>query len=302
MGTGVVSIALSLDGAQTLSRFLLVVAALIWLMIAVAVPIHARRDPQRFRACARTPAALSWVAATAVVGARLVLLGWTAAGVVLSAGALVLWGLLIAPVLGHWRTPTVGASLLLTVATQSLAVLSAALAVRTRSSWLEVAALVPFVLGLASYAFVITRFDMRQLGLGRGDQWITGGALAISTLAAGDLAFGARSLEVLWRGHGPLEVLAVGLWAASMLWLPALVIAEVVRPRPGYDVRRWSTMFPLGMYAACSFVVGDLAGAGAITSFARVWAWVALAGWVAVSAAMVRKLFAFGQDHRSPSA
>ena len=220
----------------------------------------------------------------------------------LLAGALVLWGVLIAPVLGHWRTPTVGASLLLTVATQSLAVLAAAIAVRTRASWLEVAALVPFGLGLASYGFVMTRFDLRQLGIGRGDQWITGGALAISRLAAADLASGARSLEVLWRGHGPFEVLAVGLWAASMVWLPALVAAELVRPRLGYDVRRWSTVFPLGMYAACSFVVGGVAGAGAITSFARVWAWVALAGWAAVTAAMVRKLFAYGQDDPPRSA
>ncbi len=302
MGTGIVSVTLSLAGEETLSRILLGLTAAIWVMLAVAVPARAAHHPARFRAESCTPAALSWVAATAVVGARLALLGWTGVSTALLAMAVLLWALLIAPVLAHWRTPTVGTSLLLTVATQSLAVLAAALAVRTRSSWLEVGALLPFALGLASYGFVMTRFDLRQLGVGRGDQWITGGALAISTLAAGDLAAGARSLEVLGRGRGPLEVLAVGLWVASMVWLPALVAAEVVRPRLGYDVRRWSTVFPLGMYAACSFVVGEVAGAGAITSFARVWAWVALAGWVAVTAAMVRKLFALGQDDPSRSA
>jgi len=296
MGTGIVSVALSLDRAQTLSRLLLVLAAGIWLMIAAAVIARARRDPQRLRAQTRRPVALSWVAGTAVLGARLVLLGWSAPGVALFGGALVLWGVLITPVLSHWRTPTVGASLLLTVATQSLAVLAVAIAVQIRSSWLEVGALVPFGLGLASYGFVMARFDLRQLGIGRGDHWITGGALAISTLAAGDLASGARSLDVLGRGHGPLEVLAVGLWLASMVWLPALVAAEIVNPRLGYDVRRWSTVFPLGMYAACSFVVGEVARAGAITSFAQVWTWVALSGWAAVTASMVRKFFAFGQD------
>jgi len=302
MGTGIVSVALSLDGAQPLSRILLVLTAVAWGALALLVPARALRNPQRFRADARKPAALSWVAGTAVLGTRFVLLGWTAPGVALFVAALVLWGMLIGAVLGHWRTPTVGASLLLTVATQSLAVLAAVLAVHTRSSWLEVGALVPFGLGVASYGFVMARFDLRQLIVGRGDQWIIGGALAISTLAAGDLASGARSLAVLGRGHGPLEVLAVGLWAASIAWLPALVAAEVVHPRLGYDVRRWSTVFPLGMYAACSFVVGQLAEVGPVTSFARAWAWVALAGWAAVTAAMVSKLFAFRQDDSSRSA
>jgi hypothetical protein len=45
------------------------------------------------------------------------------------------------------------------------------------------------------------------------------------------------------------------------------------------------------MYAACSFVVGNVAHAGAITSFARVWAWVALVVWaVVLGEAIARKL------------
>jgi hypothetical protein len=296
MGTGIVSVALSLDGAETLSRIVLAIAAAIWLMLAMLVPARAARNPARFRTQASRPAALSWVAGTGVLGARLVLLGWTGAGIGLLVAALVLWALLIGRVLAHWRTPTVGASLLLTVATQSLAVLAAALAVRTRTSWLESAALAPFAFGLASYVFVMVRFDLRQLAVGRGDHWITGGALAISTLAAGDIAAGARALAVLGRGHGALEVIAVGLWVASMAWLPALVLAEALRPRLHYDVRRWSTVFPLGMYAACSFSVGYVAHASAITTFAQVWVWVALAGWAAVAAGMVTKLFAVSQD------
>jgi tellurite resistance protein TehA-like permease len=167
---------------------------------------------------------------------------------------------------------------------------------------LVVAAVAPFALGLCSYAFVMARFDLGQLTRGRGDHWITGGALAISTLAAADIASGARTLTVLWDGTGPLRDAAVALWVASMLWLPVLVGAEALRPRLGYDVRRWSTVFPVGMYAVCSFAVGHVAGAGAITSFARVWAWVALATWAAVAAAMVRKLFAVGQDDPARSA
>ncbi len=294
MGTGIVSIALSLDGRETLSRILLVVAAAMWATLAVLVPIRATRDRPRFRADVRTPAALTSVAGTAVLGTRLTLLGWTWAGAALLVIAFGLWAALLAPVLVSWRTPTVGASLVLTVSTESLAVLDATLAAHERARWLLVAALAPFALGLCFYVFVIARFDPRQLGVGRGDHWITGGALAISTLAAGGITAGAKTLSILGGGEGLLKDLALGLWVATMLWLPLLLLAEALRPRVHYDVRRWSTVFPFGMYAACSFVVGTVAHAGAITSFARVWVWVALAVWAVVFAAMIRRALDLG--------
>ncbi|MBV8990248.1 MAG: tellurite resistance/C4-dicarboxylate transporter family protein, partial [Solirubrobacterales bacterium] len=267
MGTGIVSIGLSLDGLETLSRILLVVAAVMWVTLAAVMPLRAARDRARFRTDVRTPAALTAVAGTAVLGTRLSPLGWTWAAIALLVFALVLWVALLTPVLANWRTPTVGASLMLTVSTESLAVLAATLAAREHAHWLLVAALAPFALGLLLYVFVICRFDLRQLVIGRGDHWITGGALAISTLAAGKITSGAKALAILGHGGGALESLTVGLWVATILWLPVLLVAEVLRPRLSYDVRRWSTVFPLGMYAACSFIVGMVAHAGAITSF-----------------------------------
>jgi tellurite resistance protein TehA-like permease len=136
---------------------------------------------------------------------------------------------------------------------------------------------------------VISRLDRHQLAVGRGDHWITGGALAISTLAAGRIALGAKALAILGDGGGTLKGLSVGLWALTILWLPVLLLAEARHPRLQYDVRRWSTVFPLGMYAACSFVVGLVAHAGAITSFARVWVWFALAVWAVVLLALIRR-------------
>jgi tellurite resistance protein TehA-like permease len=135
---------------------------------------------------------------------------------------------------------------------------------------------------------VIARFDLGQLAVGRGDHWITGGALAISTLAAGKITTGAKTLAVLGGASGTLKSVSLGLWALTMLWLPVLLLAEALRLRLIYDVRRWSTVFPVGMYAACSFAVGQAAHASAITSFARAWVWVALVVWLIVFAAMLR--------------
>lgn len=46
-------------------------------------------------------------------------------------------------------------------------------------------------------------------------------------------------------------------------------------------------MFPFGMYAGCSFAVGTITGTVAITRFAQVWVWVALALWLVVFAGML---------------
>ena len=301
MGIGIVSIALSLDGHETISLVLLVLDALTWIALAVLLPARGTRDRERFLADVRTPAALTSVAGTTVLGTRLTILGWDWAGVALLVVALVLWAALLVPVLAHWRTPTVGASLVLTVSTESLAVLAATLAIPEHADWLLVAALAPFGLGLIFYVFVIARFDLRQLAVGRGDHWITGGALAISTLAAARITIGAKIFAVLGDGGGALEGAALVLWVLTMLWLPVLLIAEALHRRPTYDVRRWSTVFPVGMYAACSFVVGIAAHASVITSFARVWVWVALAVWAAVFVAMIHRAVQVVRGEQGPA-
>jgi hypothetical protein len=189
----------------------------------------------------------------------------------------------------------VGVSLVLVVSTESLAVLAATLSIPEHAPWLMHAALVPFVLGLCFYVFVIARFDFRQLGVGHGDHWITGGALAISTLAAGRITLAQDALHSLSGAHDLFKRISLALWVLTMLWLPLLVAAEALRPRLSYDARRWSTVFPVGMYAACSFVVGSAAGAGALTDFAQVWIWVAMAVWLIVVAGTIRSGVAVGR-------
>ncbi len=295
MGTGIVSVALLLDGRHFLSAALLVLDAAIWLALAVLLPARARRDGQRFAIDLRHPTALTSIAGTAVLGTRLTLAGWDWAGAALLIIATVTWLGLVPHVLRHWRTPTIGASFILPVATESLALLAAAIAIADRAAGLEYAALVPFVLGLGFYAFVLSRFQFRQLVVGIGDHWVTGGALAISTVASGRIALAAQRTGALSGGHGLLKTVALVLWCLTMVWLPALIAAELLRPRLSYNVRRWSTVFPVGMYAACSFVVGALTKTSGIVDFARVWVWVAAAVWLVVFMAMVgrvRTLFA----------
>lgn len=289
MGAGIVSIALSLAGQETLSRILLVIDPLTWIVLVMLLPTRVWRDRARFRADARTPAALTAVAGTAVLGTRLTILGWDWAGAALLVISLMVWAALLVPVLGNRKTPTLGVSLLLAVSTESLAALAAALAAHEHSRWLLIAALMPFGVGLACYIFVLAQFDFHQLLVGRGDQWITGGGLAIATLAAAQLTTGAESLRILRDSHETFERLTLGLWVLTMLWLPVLVLTEALRPRFGYNIRRWSTVFPVGMYAACSFAASAVTRANAPASFAPVWVWVALTVWTITSVAALQR-------------
>jgi tellurite resistance protein TehA-like permease len=289
MGTGIVSVALLLDGRHTLSTILLILDASIWLALAVLLPARAARDGQRFAVDLRHPTALTSIAGTAVLGTRLTLAGWDWAGAGLLILATGIWLGLVPHVLRHWQTPTIGASFILTVATESLALLAATLAFSQRAAWLLYAALAPFCLGLGFYVFVLRRFQFRQVVVGMGDHWVTGGAMAISTVAAGRIALAAHRTGTLWHGHGPVETISLVLWCLTMAWLPALVLAEFLRPRLSYNVRRWSTVFPVGMYAVCSFVVGPITSTRGITEFARVWVWIALAVWLIVFTAMISR-------------
>jgi tellurite resistance protein TehA-like permease len=298
MGTGIVSTTLALDGRQTLSRILFAVAAMQWISLGLVVGVRALRDRVGLRADARSPAALTAVAGTAVVGIRVTSLGCAWAAAALLATACALWCLLLVPVVRHCATPTLGGTLMLTVSTESLAVLCATLAREGHSPWLLDVALAPLLLGLVLYLYVMARFDRRQLLVGRGDQWLTGGALAISALAAGEVALAADALHALGVLHAELRALALTTWIFAVAWLPVLLSTELVRPRPGYDLRRWSTVFPVGMYAACSYVIGTTAAAPGIRDFARAWTWVAAAAWLVVTAATIRRCLQLVGDGR----
>lgn len=293
MGTGIVSIATALDGQEALSRIFLALDALIWLALVVLLPARALRDRARFRLDVRSPAAFTSVAGTCVLGTRFTLLHWTTLASVLLVIALLVWLGLLAPVLRHWSVPTTGVSFIVTVGTESLAMLAAAIADTRHADWLLGAALFPFALGLVFYAIVLSRFKFTELAAGRGDHWVTGGALAISTVTAGRIALAIEHTHLFEGALDVPKTLSLVLWVLAIVWLPALLIAELRWRRPAYYVRRWSTVFPVGMYAACSFIVAEVTGVAAIKDFASVWVWVGVAVWLVVATGLVR---AAGRD------
>jgi tellurite resistance protein TehA-like permease len=290
MTFGIVSVDLLAGHQAVLSAIMLCLATAAWLLFAVvlAAPLVYQRG--RFWREASSPVTLTAVAATAVLGTRLARQGYDTAAAVLLAAAAISWALLVVPVLRHWKAPTAGISFVVGVATDGLALLSATLSVRYRADWLLRAAVFFLLLALCFYVFTAARFDLRELYHGRGDQWIAGGALAISSLCAGLITKGADALGQFRPQHQILVTGTLVLWCLAMAWLLPLIIGEAVRPRLGYDVRRWATVFPFGMYAACSFTVGQVTGITGITTFGQVWTWVAFALTLLVLAEQFRDI------------
>jgi tellurite resistance protein TehA-like permease len=289
MGTGIVSLSFELDGRVLISRLLLAVAAAAWIAFAAAA-VH-RSVPRRRSgfAAERSPAALTVVAATAVLGSRLLALGQRAFAVALLALAVAFWLRLSGPPFRKIRLPPVGSSFMLTVAPQSLAALAAAVAASTHASALLWLALGACLLGVAVYPFVLANFGVDELRVGAGDHWVAGGAVAISSLALGQLADSAARLRVAASLLHALHAAALVSWSIGVAWLVLLIAAEAASPRLHFDERRWSTVFPVGMYAASSFEVGRAAHISGIVAFADVWTWVALAVWLLTAAASLAR-------------
>ncbi|MFD9796423.1 tellurite resistance/C4-dicarboxylate transporter family protein [Streptomyces sp. NPDC059070] len=284
MATGIVSIGVHLIGHETFSRVLLAAAVLLWLVLAVDFATRLVGDHARWEAEADTPPALTAVAATCVLGTRFSLLGRQNLATALLALAALLWPLLLYAVVRHWKRRMPGGVFLVCVATQALAVLAATLAAAGRGDWLARAALVLCFLGVLLYLEALVRFDFRQVWTGAGDQWIAGGALAISALAAAKL-----TASPLWTGdtHTVLRKITLVLLGLDLAWYAILLMAEVARPRPGYDLRRWATVFPLGMAAVATLSTAAATHVRGLRTLGEVLQWIAVAAWALTLGALL---------------
>ncbi|MET7473125.1 tellurite resistance/C4-dicarboxylate transporter family protein [Streptomyces sp. NPDC005648] len=289
MASGIVSVGLNLAGYEVASRVALGLACASWVGLAADFVARWVWQRERWRQEAMTPGSLTAVAATAVLGTRISALGWNTLAAALLTLAAALWPVLLVGVVRHWQRRMSGAVFLCCVATQGLVVLGAALAAAEAAAWLAHTALVLFWLGLVLYGFALARFDPRQVVEGAGDHWVAGGALAISALAGSKLVAADSARLYLWSGddRAVLRTVTVALVVLDLTWYAVLLAAEAVRPRLGYDVRRWATVFPMGMTAAAMLSVAAALGIPGLKGPGQVLLWIAVAAWLAVAAGAV---------------
>ncbi|MGW0373647.1 hypothetical protein ACWDZW_33160 [Streptomyces coeruleorubidus] len=294
LATGTLAVGLDLAGYGVLSRIALGLACAAWLMLAADFTLRLLLAGTRWRAYAAVPglldtvvtAALTTVAATAVLGT-----GFSAAGSQSLAAALLVPAVLLWPVPlalpaqdGERRRP--GTVFARCMATQGLAVLCATLAAAESAAWLAHAALVLFWLGLVLYVLALARFDVRQVTEGPGDHWLAGGALAISALAGARLISSDSTRLYLWNDddRGVLRHVTVVLLVLALAGCAVLLAAEFLRPRPCRDIRRWATVFAWAKTAAAALAVAAALDVSWLDGLGEVLLWVAVAAWLAVTA------------------
>jgi tellurite resistance protein TehA-like permease len=296
MATAIVSIAALGAGLRVPSNVLVVLAIVAFVPLAALDVLRARHPItmlHRARQPGRAFPALGFVADTCVLGTRIVTSGGprrTLALVLLIAGAIV-W-VAIALELGQYPRRVVEMRaraewLLATVATEGLAILLGHL-----SNGLYALAIVLWAMGGLVYVLVIgllvrrlRRFGLRPFDF-TPDWWIVMGGAAIFALAAATLDHSGLG--------SPLGALELAGWILASCLIPLLVVAELWRARsmrPRFTPERWTMVFPLGMYSACSQLGGSALGLKWMHEVGQGWVWVALAAWLLVAVGEIHYAF-----------
>ncbi|KLI05747.1 tellurite resistance protein permease [Mycolicibacterium conceptionense] len=316
MATGIMSLAMTYHRVHALSVVLLWVAASAYVLLValtVARIVTARRE---FVADLTDPsrgfAMFTFVAATCVLGARLATDGHYGLAFTLLAIGWVAWMVLgyVVPwtaVLGQAVRPVLqranGTWFIWVVASQSVAVLAAALQPQIAAGRSELALLAVFSwsVGIFLYGaagiFVAVRllvYPLLPADL-TPSYWVAMGATAITVVA------GARIVEMadapmVAATRGLIAGASVFFWAFGTWLIPPLIAAGIWRHWVHhiplrYDATLWSVVFPLGMYGVGGHYLGQADQLPIVERIGYIESWIALAVWALTFLAMLHHLF-----------
>jgi len=271
MATGIVSIAALDHGFSVISLVLIVLAAAALPVLMVGIATAWKRESWKLTDLDVALGLCTYVAACAVVGARLAEHRWVLW--VLAGMALQGW-LSLAPVVARrmWRERAGlrdrahGGWELASVATSGSAILMADLKV---VFWALVLWAIAIVVYLVMTGLIVWRavHDSSAPELVQPDIWILMGGAAIATLA-GDHIHKA-GLTFVW----PVTVVT---WVVATACIPVLVYV-CIRHRVGLA---WAAVFPLGMYSSATYATAVETGWQWLTIVSLGFFWIALVAWM----------------------
>jgi len=313
MATGIIAIGAAQQDLAWLAEALYLVAAGAYAVLAVLLVWRLAIAPALVAADitshAKGFAFLTTVAATNVLAsATIVIHGWWELAWVLWWISLALWvtfvyTTLIAVVIDRDKPGLQGGIngswFLLTVSTQSIAVVAGLFLTRTDSDALAFTAIAAFTLGIVLYLIVMTmvflRWTFHPLDPTEADPpaWIAAGAVAITVLAGSNLLIAADRAPARVARLAPfIEGLVVMSWATATFWFPLMVAIGIwrhvlnrvpLRYHPSY----WALVFPLGMYGAATFRMLDAIDLDGMGWIPRAALAVALTAWSAAFAGLI---------------
>lgn len=331
MATGIVSIASHLLGMRVLALALFWLNAgtycILWFLNGLRILLCTRAFLGDLIDHKRGPGAFTVVAASCVLGSQFILLSQNVrVAIILWALGIVLWVCLTytiftaftikeeKPLLADGIT---GAWLLTVVATQSIAVLSALIAPHWQqpfrletnffalSMWLFGGMLYIWMISLIFYRYTFFKLSPGDL---TPPYWINMGAMAISTLAGSLLIINSPDAPFLRSLLPFLKGFTVFYWATGTWWIPMLVVLAIWRHLYkrfplSYDPLYWGAVFPLGMYAVCTYRMAQAMELDFLYGVSRAFVYIALSAWAAIFAGLVRtlarRLIVLVRDRRS---
>ena len=312
MATGIISNAFYFENWRALSDILFAINLTAYGVLIAATVLRTILVPHAIGADLVDPRQVfsffTFVAATDVLGAGVVLRGYGDIAMPMWLVALVAWlalmytsfGVLTFRNAAHDADVVHGGWLVAIVGTQSLVILGSLVA----PSFGATAGLV-FVLthmlwgvGLALYGIYVTLFAQRIFFHDfRPDDispllWVVMGAAAISTNAGAVLIMTDSHVAYLNTMEGFIAGVTLIAWAWATWWIPLLLLLgvwkHIVHRVPiRYTLTLWSLVFPLGMYALASLRLSLAAEVPALRVMSAMMVWIALAAWLATAAGLI---------------
>ena len=328
MATGIVSLAMHFEGFPGLPEVLLwlnvIFYVVLWGITVLRIAWFRSALIADLTHHARGVTFLTTVAGTGVLGVQFAILTpFMAVAAGLWVFAVLLWIILIytffAAVTIAEPKPSIevainGSWLLVTVATESLAVLGTLVA-QTLGPVRPIlfGALCAYLLGAMFYILFIALIVYRWIFLRMEPAkltppyWINMGALAITTLAGARLILSSKGWEVLHDFQPFISGFTLFFWATGTWWIPLLVIVgfwrHVVERVPiTYDPQYWSLVFPLGMYTVATLMFANAAGMPFLLIIPRIAVYIAMLAWLITFGAMLFKLGNFCLCSKRPKA